>query len=301
MNKKISLLIAILLCISLFLIGCSAKTSQNSNLSNDISQTYLETSNTAGTENKSGNVSDTKDPKEIPNENNIKKLVKNANVYIEVKNVDESLAKIYDWIGKNNGYEFSRNLTTTDNYKHISIIYKLQPEKLDGFLTFLSSTGKITKSEVKSDDITDQYYDASSRLDNLIKGREQLIEILKKAGTIDETLKVQAELNKISGEIEALAGKINMWNKLTAESTITLTINEESDPIKSAKSVSWKFSSVKDILITMKNGFILTTNFLVNIIIWIIIFIISLSPIIVIGFVILFLIKQRKKKRDKTL
>ena len=238
--------------------------------------------------------------------NDVKKIIKNATIHLEVKNADDALAKILEWVNANNGYEFSRNFTTSGSYKRINVVFKMQPDKLDGFIKFMESkefmknTGRITNSNIASDDITDQYYDAIARLDNLKKGREQFIKIQEKATTIDEILKVQNELNRITGEIESLQGRINMWDKMIAESTVTINITEEADPIKSAQAVSWKFSSFSEIINTMKNGFIFTANTIINIIIWLVIFIISISPLLVIVLVVMLLLKKFGKKQGKT-
>lgn len=228
----------------------------------------------------------------------IKKIIKDANVAVEVKDSDEGFTKISAWVAGNGGYEFSRNASFNGKYKYISVVYKLPPEKLNSFLAFLEGAAKVKSSNINSNDITDQYYDSAARLENLKKGRDQLLEIQKKAEKIEDILKVQNELNNITGEIESLQGRINLWDKMIAESTVNLTIAEEADPIKAAEDLSWKFSSFDDVVRTAKNGFVWTTNMLVNIVVWAVIILVSILPAALIVVVVLLAIKFLRKKKE---
>jgi len=229
----------------------------------------------------------------------IRKVIKNGDVSIEVKKAGEAFDKISKWVNTNGGYEFNRNSSVSGDSTQITAVFKLPPEKLGAFIKFLEDTGKVINSNISSDDITDQYYDIASRLESNKKARDQFLEILKKAQTVDEILKVQNELNRINEEIDSLQGRINMWDKLVAESTINLTITEESAPLKPAEDVEWKFSSFNDVLKSMKNGFILTVNTIVNILEWGLVILVSASPVLLIVAIVIFIIYRSMRKKRK--
>ena len=235
-----------------------------------------------------------------PEQNNYtKKIIKNTDVTIEVKKIDEDFKKIAEWVEKNGGYEFSRSISANEQNKHINVVYKINPDKLNSFMKFLGETGALLNSNIYSNDITDQYYDSAVRLENLKKGRDQLFEIQKKAITVDSLLKVQGELTRITGELESLEGRIKMWDKMVAESTVNLYISEQSAPIKINRDITWNFSSFSDITKTMKNGFVWTTNTLVNMVVWIVIFMVAIIPIALIAVAVIFIVRAVKKRRNK--
>lgn len=300
MRKAVLTLIAIyLVFVSVTMTGCFSKskglTDTSSRQLEQLTQSKMDISTADNI--LTGVQSEAKADIKVKN-TNIKKVIRDANVSIEVKNSDEDFKKISIWVIGNGGYEFSRNVSFNGKYKNITVVYKVPPEKLNSFLEFLDGTGKVNSSNLSSNDITDQYYDIAARVENLKKGRDQLIEIQKKAVTIDEILRVQNELNRITGEIESLQGRINIWDKLVAESTVNLTINQEADPIRQAEEISWKFSSFSDILKTAKSGFIWTANTLINILVWIVIALVSLSPVLAVAglAVVIIRILKRKKK-----
>lgn len=229
----------------------------------------------------------------------VKKIIKDADVSIEVKDIDQDFKSISQWIQSNGGYEFSRNQSSSSNQKHITVVYKIPPEKLNSFIQMLGEAVKVKNTSIRSNDITDQYYDSIARLENLKNGRAQLLEIQKKAVTIDEILRVQDELTRITGEIESLQGRLKMWDKLVAESTVNLSITEEADPMKPVEEISWKFSSWSDIWKTMKNGFIWTTNTLANVFVWCVIILVSVSPLIGLAVLVLIVVRFINNKKNK--
>lgn len=229
----------------------------------------------------------------------VKKIIKDANITLETKVIDNDFNKIVSWIDKNGGYEFSRDVAFNGEYKQIRVVFKVPPQKLNAFIDFLASVGKLSNSSVTSNDITDQYYDTAARLGNLKNGRDQLLAIQKKAVTIDDILKVQNELNNITGQIESLEGSIKMWDKLTGESTVNLSLFEQRDPVKPTEEIKWDFSSPANIWKAMKNGFIWTINAVFSILVWALIAIVTLLPVIIIAAIIIFVIKLMRKNKKQ--
>jgi hypothetical protein len=234
----------------------------------------------------------------------IRKEIKNGDIAVEVKDVEAAypgIMKIVDDLG---GYEFNKSFYTSNNHKRMDLVIKLPPEKLDEFqnkLVEFVGNGKVTKIVLQSQDITSQYYDTQSRLDSYILSRSKFEEIMEKAETVEDILRVQNELTRIQAEIDSLQGRINMWDKLIALATINLYIDEEDDPVRRTQTMTWKFNSFEDILRTIKNGFISVVNTLYSIVTWIIIIIISISPILVIaGAVLWIILRRRKKLKGKT-
>jgi len=285
LSKRIVLFLFAIIFLVCMLVACGASTSYRLNPSSGFSNQTAQKEDTSVTADKVAI-------------NNNKIIIKNAKASITVKNSEKAIESMSNWVSSNGGYEFSRSTNVVKNNSRINVVYKIKPDKLQTFINMLKEQGEMTSCDINSDDITEQYYDASARLGSLKSGREQFLEILKKANTIDEILKVQDQINKISGDIESLQGKINMWDKMVAESTVELTITEESDPIKNAN-INWNFTSFQDIFKIMKNGFVITSNMIINLISWIFIIIVSLIPLLVLGVIVLIIIMYIKKRKKR--
>jgi hypothetical protein len=285
MKRRFTIAILILILLSILISGCSAKPASVQSNPSTLENAAAKSDSVAT----SGSGNTAVDP--------MKKVIKDAVVALTVKNAETSYNGITAWAAANGASEYSRSITASGQNKRIHTVFKVAPDKLDAFLAYLDGTGDVTSSDTKSTDITDQYYDAQARLDNLKSGRDKLLEIQNKAVTIAETLQVQDKLNVITGEIEALAGKIKLWNSLMAESTVTISITETTDPLKAAKPVTWKFNSISDIGQTIRNGFMTTVNILGNVLVWLVIIIASISPLILIAVIVIIIMKKRKKAK----
>lgn len=123
--------------------------------------------------------------------------------------------------------------------------------KSDYFMTALSdvgSLGKVIDKNIRSTDVTDRYNDLQVRLDNAEKTRQRYMELLARANTIDEVLRVEREIDRLTLDIEQLKGKLAVLNDEVSFSSITVNIHEKTKPgavsyvfIGLYKGVKWLF------------------------------------------------------------
>lgn len=231
----------------------------------------------------------------------VRKIIRNAEMAVEVKDVDEMYNKIVKLVKSFDGEEHDKNYYVSD-YKRMEVVLKMPPDNLDIFekeLAELVGHGRIKRSKIKSQDITAEYYDISARLESYIASREQLRKIMEEAETVEETLSVQRELTNIQAEIESLQGRVNMWDRLVSMATVRLYIDEIRDPLRRTKTIEWKFNSHSDVLRTMRNGFIIVVNTMYTLIVWGAVIIVASIPVIIPLGVILWIIHRRRKGKNK--
>ena len=286
MNKK-QIFVYILLCITILISACSAgkapdaANEMNSDfaLSNQKSDTLAESEQTEVTEQK--------------------KIIKNADVFIESGNADESYNKLYTNMTKLGGYEFSRSTNKSSNRVSIDLLLKIPSQNLDSFLASLHECGEIISSNVSADDITDKYLDLEIRMDNMRKSLEKYYDFLSNSKNIDEMLKVQNEINRLTADIESAEGRINLWNKQVAESDVNIRIREKSDPARYSGMVKWNSLSFKDMGNLMKVGFISVSNTIVSVFQWLLVIVVSIFPVIIIAAGVVWFIIYKKRKAPK--
>ena len=122
--------------------------------------------------------------------------------------------------------------------------------------------------------------DNDARLKNLRAEESQVLEVLKKANTVDEILKVQTELYRVRGEIEVLESRKKTWDKQVDYSTVRLNISKKQ--IVSDKKI--KILNSNDFFNSMGKGFKNTFMYLILTFQTIIIFLFSnLIPFAILG------------------
>jgi hypothetical protein len=219
-----------------------------------------------------------------------RKIIQNARVILEVKDTNESYDKIEKKVISSGGYVSASDIGS--NYSHITI--RVPATSLGNILSFLDTVGDRKERNTSTDDITEEYTDTKARLKNLKAQEEQLLGIMKKANTIEDILKVQGELYKVRGDIEAFEGKIKMWDKLVEFSTIDITLNKAKEI--SGKNVKLTFISWNEIGKAMANGFKSTLNVIIRFFSTILVFIVTILPLIpFIALAVWIFIRFRKK------
>ncbi len=169
-----------------------------------------------------------------------RKVIYDASIHMDVKNIDSAIADAREIAKKHEGY--------TQSIETGSTTLRIKQSRLNEALSELSKLGKITWKNIKADDVTDTYTDFQIRLDNAEKTRKRYLELLNKATTVDEILKIEKELERLNESIDLIKGKMNRIDHLSNFSTITVSFQEETKPgvlsyplIGIYKGVKWLF------------------------------------------------------------
>jgi len=227
----------------------------------------------------------------------VKKIIKDAKVDMTAGDVKETYGKVISFVKENGGYEFSQTTDTGSGYTVIEAKLKIPGEKLDALVEYIGKCGDVINCNVNSNDITDQYYDTDIRLKTKKASLEQYYKMLGEARSVDDIIAVQRTIDSLTEEIEALEGKLNMWNKQVAESTVVLYIRQADDPIKIVKHIKWNALSFSDMGTLILNGLVSVLNIIVSALQWLVIIIAVMSPVIIAAGVVVFVVFRKRKKK----
>ena len=222
--------------------------------------------------------------------NEEKKIQRNANISIEVKNLDESIDKLNEIILLFNAEIISSNKGGMDfGQPYANIRIRVLSGNLDSAINeFKKLSTKIISENIYTNDVTEEFIDTEARLKIMKSTEDRFNSLLLKSETVEEIIQVEKELMRIRGDIESLEGRLNYLSKTTDTSEINLNLNEQV-PITGE---SWKINdSFTSALQNLSSFAKWLADFIINIIVFI-------PAIIVIALIIIFLrkiIKNRKK------
>jgi hypothetical protein len=173
----------------------------------------------------SGPTSQSPAPAAIPS----RKLIRNAQLDLEVKSFQVAVDTITSLVNSGGGYVDTSNSQRGGNGKlQGTIVVKVLPQNLDAFLLKLRDLGEIRNQAVSTDDVTKAYYDTQARLDNARRMETQLQDLLKRDnGKVSELLQVERELGRVRGEIEQMQGELKLYDFQVQYATVTLTVQEK--------------------------------------------------------------------------
>jgi hypothetical protein len=106
-----------------------------------------------------------------------------------------------------------------------SITIRVPAETFERVIARISALGELADSSIRASDVTEEMLDLGIRLDNARKARERLLEHLAKSDKVEDTLKIELELTRVTGEIERLEGRLRFMQSQIAMSTIRVELN----------------------------------------------------------------------------
>jgi hypothetical protein len=158
-----------------------------------------------------------------------RKLIRNANVELEIVSFDDAVQKITAFANEERGY-----VATTDSQKQANgklrgqIVVKVLPENLDRFLQRIRGLGELKNQSLGTEDVTKAYFDTDARLKNARVMEQRLIDMLKtKTGKVSDLLQVEKELARVREEIEKMQGELKYWDSQVQFATVTISLTEK--------------------------------------------------------------------------
>lgn len=230
-----------------------------------------------------------------------RKIIQNASLNLEVKDPDETNDSIIKETSKLKGYIASSSKVDTRRGVKIYIEVKIPSNKLIDFLSFIERLGNVKNLETNTEEITSEYYDVKARLGNALSQKNQLLEIMEKAKTVDEILKVQKEIDLVQERIEQFQGQLKLWDDLVDFSTVRIDIVQDPKASLGERKVKLNPFSFKEWGNYIKNSFISVLNFVIIFFQWVVVITVVTAVPIAIVIAILLLIRMiRIKSRRKS-
>jgi len=144
-------------------------------------------------------------------------VVYNGVVNVVVQRISDSLKQIRSAVEEMGGY--MQEMTT----KFITL--KIPADKFAAVIAEVEALGEVTLKDIKGADVTDQMRDLDIRLKNASQMRERLVKLLERTEKVEDALKIEKELQRITETIELLKGKIAHLTNSVAFSTLTVKFN----------------------------------------------------------------------------
>jgi hypothetical protein len=224
--------------------------------------------------------------------NSQKKIIRTGEIRIQVDDLKKTSTEITNKVNQIGGYVESESLS--EYYSNSRL--RVPSDKLQAFTEYIENTYEVQGKDFSSEDITDVYVDNEARLKNMKAEESQYLEIMKKAKTIEDTLKVQNELFRVRGEIESLESRQKVWDKDVSFSSVMIVANRKPLAIES----KLKALTAGEFGKSIGKGFVNSTTalllFLQNLVIFVISNIITLGILAVASILVYKKILKKKFK-----
>ena len=147
-------------------------------------------------------------------------LVYTAQITVAVFEVAASLAQVEE-LGRELGGFLARR---SDN----TITIRVPSARFDEAVKRLEKVGDMLHRNVTAEDVTEEFRDLEVRLRSAHAVQERLTQLLAKAAKVEESVMIERELDRVTGEIDRIEGRMKFLRDRAAFSTITVTFSSKS-------------------------------------------------------------------------
>lgn len=154
-------------------------------------------------------------------------ILRDATLSISVENSAEAISFIGSMAEELGGWVVSANTNHSSAYQYGNVVVRVPAQSLNTALERIHEASvQVTQEIINGRDVTEEYIDLSSRLENLQVAEEQYQAILATAYKVEDVLAVQAELTRVRGDIEALQGRLRYFDEASRYSSITVNVTD---------------------------------------------------------------------------
>ena len=180
----------------------------------------------------------------------VRMIIKNGELTIRVEDIDLATENAIQTILDYDGYIISQSVNSYGSgASRASLRFGVPSNEFEATMRSLRALGEVSVESASGQDVTDEYVDLNSQLENLELTQLRLRTFLEEAENTEEALQVHQELRKVEGEIAIIQGRLNYLQDRSSFSTISLELTTDSSPIalgwQPSTTVSDAFSQLK--------------------------------------------------------
>ena len=158
-----------------------------------------------------------------------RKQIQTAAITLETTAFAETEKRLLTVVTANSGLvESSQVSMNSDSRKEGRFVIRVPQENLTATVEAIASLpdSKLRSRSVTTQDVTEEYIDVNARLDNLRLQEQRLRQLLAQAATVDEIIKIEAEISKVRTQLDSAAGRLKSLDGRITMAAITVTVNE---------------------------------------------------------------------------
>ena len=181
--------------------GYEASTSESAAVSKDLSQQQ--------------------EAEEIKSE---QKLIKNGSVHFETKSVTESQKEITNLVKQYNGYLSDQQQNDYNDRVSYTVQARLPSANFDDFFqSVVDHAHRIESQNITVEDVTQEFIDVESRIKTKKELEQRYTQLLTKADSVEDILKIEREIGALRSDIESMEGRLQYLKDQTRYSTIDIS------------------------------------------------------------------------------
>ena len=204
----------------------------------------------------------------------VRKVIRNANISLKVKDAQKGQSSIVAVAAKFNGIVINSSISRSyEGIRCGSIVFKVLPNDLENALLEIRKLGDVESEGHTGEDVTEEYIDLQARLQSYKLVKERLTKILdERAREVKDILDIEREMARVGAEIESLEGKIKFIDQQADMATVTVNFSESNRNIFGGINLGERFSDTLhtsvEASVNAFNGIVIVIAFMIPVVFW---------------------------------
>ena len=150
-------------------------------------------------------------------EKDTRQMIYQADIFLVVDNISKTLNELKEIAVRSGGYMQAMH--------EKSIVLKIPVKRFFDITSEVTALGEVIQKEITGSDVTDQMFDLNTRLKSAEKVLSRLLTLLERAEKVEDAIKIEKEIERLTLSIEQLKGSIRQMENRIAYSTVTVVLN----------------------------------------------------------------------------
>lgn len=159
-----------------------------------------------------------------------KKIIKDGRIGLKVSELQKTKLQVDTLIKSHGGYYANESFNKSDWESSYNLTIRIPFLNFEKFISDVETGGgEIIYKVIAARDVTDQFIDLETRLENKRNYLKRYNDLLKKANTVKDILEIEEKIRGLEEEIESTTGRLKYLSNLVDYSTLDLTITQQKD------------------------------------------------------------------------
>ena len=155
------------------------------------------------------------------------KIIYTANLTLESKDYEAARSALDSALAEAGGYlESSSEYADSGDSRSASLSFRIPQENYESFLAAVAEAGNVTYKNQQAEDVTTQYLDVETRLDNLKNQRTRLQQLQQQADNLSDLLEIESSLTDVQSQIESWQSQLDWYSNQVEECTVYVGLSE---------------------------------------------------------------------------
>ena len=224
-----------------------------------------------------------------------RKLVRRISMDLQTQDLESLLETIREKVAQLDGYVQNSNVNMiNDDSRCATLTLRIPADSADTFTDHVASVSNVIFSSQTAEDITLNYVSTESRQKALLAEETRLLALIDKAANLTELLQLEKRLSEVRTELERVTSQLKVYDDLVDYATVELSIDEVREYTPQEEPGFWQ---------RLGTGFVNSLRGAGKIALEVIIILVCAIPYLlppaVIASIVLLIIKQIQKRKNR--